>query len=192
MLFFVFLLVVVIAFFIYRSFMVPRDSCDAKQLNLNTPAKKRELVPHFADTTDSELKTKLFYIVGAVYHKDSFRSLARENPDWSLTPEELLAQERELEGIPKYNYVDKPVKLILDLSGEHVEAGVMATVAGKVIGYFNSDDDGVVVDIIENHNVKSIKALLYGGPFKSVFYDGSINVIEQEEGYKARIEISYY
>ena len=134
---------------------------------------------------DASVLEEVFYVVGANYHSDSFKALAHKNPDWDLSAEDILTQGRSGDGIPQYIYLDGPVELIPDPK----ENAIMVKVARNVIGYIKQEDSGRVSDILENHKVKSLQGILFGGPFKGVLDDGT--VINSDEPNKARVKIRY-
>lgn len=72
------------------------------------------------------------------------------------------------EKIYRYNYINKPIKLVYEPENENDPNAIMILIAGEKVGYVFADETARIKDILENHEVKYISAFVHGGEYKVV------------------------
>ncbi len=115
-----------------------------------------------------ELKKEKYEAAGTRYYQENLKKLACKNPDWSKNTATLKLENKLHEKIYRYNFINKPVKLIPEPTNEHSKNAIMITVAGEKVGYVFEAETEHIKDVLENHNVKYISAFVHGGEYKVV------------------------
>lgn len=131
--------------------------------------KYQEARPQQGDRT---LKEETFDIAGVSYYLDNLQKLACANPDYRKRGKTLAEEGQAGKRIYRYNYVYKPVKLILEDKNPHDRYAVMVQIAGEKVGYISQDQNRHVREILSKHEVKFISARISGGEYKVIAENG--------------------
>lgn len=131
--------------------------------------KYQEARPQQGDRT---LKEETFDIAGVSYYLDNLQKLACANPDYRKRGKTLAEEGQAGKRIYRYNYVYKPVKLILEDKNPHDRYAVMVQIAGEKVGYISQDENRHVREILSKHEVKFISARISGGEYKVIAENG--------------------
>ena len=121
---------------------------------------------------DRTLKEEAFDIAGVSYYLDNLQKLACANPDYRKRGKTLAEEGQAGKRIYRYNYVYKPVKLILEDKNPHDRYAVMVQIAGEKVGYISQDQNRHVREILSKHEVKFISARISGGEYKVIAENG--------------------
>ncbi|MGM9626936.1 MAG: hypothetical protein ACI3V4_02425 [Faecousia sp.] len=127
--------------------------------------------------------TETFRVVGLSSHTEALKKLARANPDWNFTPDEIVDNGKAGQKIYRLKFISKPVELRPDPDS------VTVIVAGQEIGSIRPEESAHVRDILDNCDVQSLVCGIWGGQYKTVdeFYD----VTTQQQGIAATVKIVY-
>ena len=131
--------------------------------------KYQEARPQQGDRT---LKEETFDIAGVSYYLDNLQKLACANPDYRKRGKTLAEEGQAGKRIYRYNYVYKPVKLILEDKNPHDRYAVMVQIAGEKVGYISQYQNRHVREILSKHEVKFISARISGGEYKVIAENG--------------------
>ena len=131
--------------------------------------KYQEARPQQGDRT---LKEETFDIAGVSYYLDNLQKLACANPDYRKRGKTLAEEGQAGKRIYRYNYVYKPVKLILEDKNPYDRYAVMVQIAGEKVGYISQDQKRHVREILSKHEVKFISARISGGEYKVIAENG--------------------
>lgn len=130
-----------------------------------------------------ELKKEIFVVVGTNYQEENIKKIRTLNPEY---------RKKEYDGfvkIYKYNYMNKPVKLIPEPKNKHDKNAVQVFIAGELVGYISREDNVHVKDILNNHEVKYISSRVTGGDYRIVHPDGTD--LAFSDSVKIKISIGY-
>lgn len=123
---------------------------------------------------DRTLKEEKFEIVGVAYYLDNIQKLACSNSNYRKKGKTLAAEEPAGKRIYRYNYVYKPVKLILEDRNPNDRYAVMVQIAGEKVGYISREENRHVREILSRHEIKYISAFISGGDYKEILENGDI------------------
>lgn len=135
------------------------------------------------------LKTELFYLAGVNYYTTNIEKLACSNPAWKYTAAKAATEGLIGKPIYRYNYVNKPVKLIPEPKNLNDKNAVSVFFAGELVGYLKRDDNRHVLDILKTHDIKYISGFISGGDFKIFTTDGK--TVKDSEHFNIRVKIAY-
>lgn len=135
-----------------------------------------------------KLKEKVFSVAGASYYENNIKKLACRNDDWRKNAATLKSEDKLCRKIYRYNYINKPVKLIPEPTNKHDKNAVQVIIAGEVVGYVPVDIAIEVKDILKNHEIKYISSFISGGEYKVA----SVNDITKLDSLiSIRVKIAY-
>lgn len=140
-----------------------------------------------AINSSRELQTETFRVVGVNYHLDSIHKLACSNPDWKCTAPQIISKGKAGERIFRYNFINKPVKLIPEPDNEHDKNAVAVYIAGELVGYISRDDNRHVLDILNKGDIKYISGFIGGGEYKVIHENKEISKFEDNISIKVKI-----
>lgn len=140
-------------------------------------------------TIQSGLRTEDFHVAGTSYHLDSISRLGKENRDWSLNAQQLIAQGKGGKRIYRYYYTNSPVELKPEPTNAYDSNAIMVLVADTFVGYIQQSDNLHVKDILENYNVKFISCFIGGGEYKEFISDDYLE--KYTDGIKINVRIGY-
>lgn len=129
-----------------------------------------------------------FRAAGVTYHEKNIEKLACSNPDWKSSTTQIIEAGKSEQRIYRYNYINKPVKLIPEPNNEHDENAVAVLIAGELVGYISRGDNLHVKDILDNREIISISGFIGGGEYKIISDDGSISKFEDRHSVNIRIK----
>ena len=144
-------------------------------------------VTHQDSPSTRELKTEVFLVRGASYYRNNIGKLACSNPDWKCTAAQVLSAGKVDKRIYRYNYINKPVKLIEEPSNKHDKNAVAVLIAGEVVGYIGRDENIHVKSILKLGEIKYISSFISGGQYKVISKDKEIERFEEEISIKVKI-----
>lgn len=139
------------------------------------------------NSTNNEFTIEKFYVAGVQYYTDNINKLAVRNPDWKMTAAQLTKAGKDK--VFRYNYINKPAKLIPEPQNKHDRNAIMVMVAGEKVGYISQEDNVHVLQILKKCKIKFISSFIGGGQYKIVLEDGSMSHLEND--LKISIKIGY-
>ena len=171
-------------------FILPAILIAVIMIGLKTNSSKQEKQIAAEKEAAKSHKKEKFYITGTAYHKSNINKLAVANPDWKSTKAKL-AKDGKLDcDIYRYNYVNKPVKLIPEPTNEHDPNAIFVMIAGEKVGYITREDNKKVRYILNECEIEYISAFIGGGEYKYVNND---DVFEKDERpFSISVTISYF
>ncbi len=125
-----------------------------------------------------------FQAAGSCYYTDNLNKLACSNSDYKKTASSTYNGR-----IYRYNYINKPVKLIPEPKNRYDKNAIMIIIAGELVGYIPADLCQQVKKILSSYDVKYISAFIGGGQFKLIS-DGKI-ISRGENELRVNIKIAY-
>ena len=138
---------------------------------------------------DHTLHKEEFAVVGMTYHQESIQRLQVANPQWRTAKDKLIAAGMAEKRIYHYSFINKPVVLERDASGEFGADAVKVLIAGEHVGYVSQESDHHVAEILQYGSVKYITARITGGEFKIIHEDGA--VWENEDALRITLHVGY-
>lgn len=130
--------------------------------------------------------THTFRVTGFSGYTDSLKKLAVLNPDWRLSPEEIVDNGKAGQKIFKLKFTNRPVQLQPESDNPNAIAVI---VAGYQIGYINREESAQVSNILSNCDVQSIACSIWGGQSKVI--DEFYGVETQNQGISISVRIVY-
>lgn len=124
-----------------------------------------------ASNPERKLIKESLRAVGVSYYKKNIDKLACKNPDWAFTKAAIVKEHKENVRIFRYNYINKPVKLIKEPTNPHSKNAIQVIIAGELVGYIAESEVMHVHDILDNHEIKYISAFISGGDYKILVGD---------------------
>jgi len=142
-----------------------------------------------AINTGGKLTKEDFTVYGVRYHKDSLKKLGVANEDWKKSAKAIIAEEKVMQKIYHYSYINKPVKIVPDTEGIYDKNALMVLIAGEHVGYISDGDTAHVKAILSQTSVKYITASIRGGEYKVVSLNG--DSVKEEDSIKISVRIAY-
>ena len=124
--------------------------------------------------TSRELKKKDLSVAGTYYYQDGIAKLATPNKDYKSSAKTLLANDKGMQRIFQYNYINKPVELIPEPQNKHDKNAIKVVIAGELVGYIPREECLQVKQILNHSEIKYISAHISGGKYKVVNSDGTV------------------
>ena len=140
-------------------------------------------------TEPRRLTVEDFFVYGVSYYEDNIHKLACPNPDWKKRAATLIKEGKAGKRIFRYNYVNRPVKLIEDPECPLGPDTVQVFIAGEQVGCINFCDNIKVKNILNNREIKSISGFIGGGDYKIVQEDGTVD--KSSNRFTVNIRIKY-
>lgn len=155
----------------------------------STPSMQQRQDPPPQPSANRTLIKEDYTAAGVIYYESNINKLATRNPGWKLTAKAAASQGKCDTMIFRYNYINKPVKLIPEPENEHDKNAVKIVIAGELVGYISRADNVHVLDILNHHKVKYISGFIGGGDYKVISKDGAID--KGKKGHNVSIRIAY-
>lgn len=133
----------------------------------------------------SMVKSAVFHVSGMSSYADSLKKLARLNPDWNLTPDQVLDDDKAGQKIYRLRFTTKPVQIQQD----PISGSLDVYVADCPIGYIRSDEASQAQNILDHCDIESISCGIWGGQFRIV--DEQFDVETGKQGISATVRIKY-
>lgn len=149
----------------------------------------RELQSVTADNVNRELKVEKFTAAGVTYYTENIQKLATKNPEWQSNAAQIASHGKMNRRIYRFNYVNKPVKLIPEPTNPHDKNALQIIIAGELVGYISREDNLHVKQIMDKHDVKYISGFIGGGEYKVV--DDNKQMHHFEEHNHVTVNIGY-
>lgn len=155
----------------------------------------KKLINNIKDTIEAEIKKPVheeskrtltketFIVVGTEYYLQNIDKLRIANPDCKK------ANLRPFFPTYKYNYINKPVRLIPEPQNKHDKNAIQVLIAGELVGYISRADNMHVRNILFNSEIKYISSFIKGGPCKTLSADNK--VINSEDPITIKVSIGY-
>lgn len=147
----------------------------------------KDAVGKSAQKQPAGVKEELFRAAGTHYYLQNIAQLATANPDWKKTGKTLAKQGLSGQRVYRYQYINKPVKLILENDNPHDHNAVMIQVAEEKVGYISADEAPHVREILSRRQVQYISAFVGGGDYKEIHEDGTFQKVEDEPFVRVKI-----
>lgn len=141
------------------------------------------------EATIRTLKTEEFVVVGTNYYENNIKKLAVLNKDWKSQTTILIKDGKTGAKIFRYDFVNKPVKLIPEPKNKHDKNAVQVTIAGELVGYISRDENIHVKNILSKHEIKYISSFISGGEYKVISENGDI--CKGDYSIKINVKIGY-
>lgn len=141
------------------------------------------------NSTERTLQAEIFYLAGVSYYSSNIGKLACSNPAWKYTVAKAVSEGKDGKAIYRYNYVNKPVKLIPEPKNPNDKNAIAVHIAGELVGYIKREENLHVKDILDKHEVKYISSFISGGEYKVVAGNGKFE--KDVESIKINIKIAY-
>ena len=138
---------------------------------------------------DRSLKVESFRAVGVNYYADNIKNLATSNPAWKSTAKQLLNDGKVNKKVFRYNFLNKPVKLIPEPENSHDENAILVQIAGEKVGYISRDENIHVKELLDRHEIKYISSFISGGEYKYANENGDL--VHDELGITIDVKIGY-
>ena len=131
-------------------------------------------------SVDKKYNEEKFYVVGVCYYENNIKKLRVKNELWKS--KDIIGKK-----IYKYNYINKPVKLVPDPQNEHDKNAVKVIVAGEVVGFISRNENEHVLSILKNADIKYISSFIGGGEYKIISENGDVASWENENNVTVKI-----
>jgi len=138
---------------------------------------------------DATRLQETFEIPGAYYHRTSIAKVANPNPDWGKTCKSLIKAGKVNQKIYRFERTTKTAELVEEPNNPHDENAVMVIVDGEKIGYIGADEALHVKEIMRQHCLKSVTAVITGGEYKTITPDAEM--IKNQSGPFVTVKICY-
>lgn len=132
-------------------------------------------------------------IAGVKYYKENLMKIAKENPDYSLTPKQIIKIGRGDENIYQYKFAPIRTELIPEPSNPQDPNAVKVVVDGQHVGYIKAGSCSRILKLIRENRIEKIDCKVKGGKCKwvSVWSDeGDYETGSRTDDF--RIEITIY
>lgn len=154
---------------------------------------RKKILPGVFDSRNGAVgssgKTEDFLLAGTSYYADNIGKLACCNPAWKYTAAKAATEGLIDRPIYRYNYINKPVKLIPEPKNPNDKNAVAVFIAGELVGYLKKDDNRHVLDILKMHSIEYVSGFIGGGDYKIISADG--NIAKDSAHFSIRITIGY-
>lgn len=130
------------------------------------PEPEEQLPPLVADALLEGSKIKRYKITGTAYYQDNIMKLAIPNPDFSLTPKDLIKAGRAEEGIPRYIFSPVKTELIPEPTNPYDPNAIKVVVDGEHVGYIKKGSCASVLKLINKDCIEKIDCWIVGGEKK--------------------------
>lgn len=151
--------------------------------------KKGTIKKSLSDKQNRSLKVETFRVAGSHYYTDSISKLATANPTWRSSAKHLIAEGKVNKKVFRYNYINKPVKLIPEPDNAHDGNAVMIQIAGEKVGYISREENVHVKELLEKHEIKYVSSFIGGGEYK--YANESGDLVHDELAITIDIKIGY-
>lgn len=138
---------------------------------------------------DATRLQETFEIPGAFYHRTSIAKVANPNPDWRKSCKSLIKEGKANRKIYRFERTTKTAELVEEPSNSHDPNAVMVTVEGEKVGYISADEALHVKEIMRQHCLKSVTAVITGGEYKTITPDAEM--IKNQSGPFVTVKICY-
>lgn len=135
------------------------------------------------------LKTEEFLAVGVNYYEYNIKKLAVSNKDWKSRCSTIVKEGKAGTKIFRYDFINKPVKLVPEPKNKHDKNAVQIIIAGELVGYISQDKNVHVKNILTQHEVKFVSSFISGGEYKVVSENGDMR--KDEHSLKVTVKIGY-
>lgn len=134
-------------------------------------------------------KQEDFNLAGSYYCKTAISKVAIPNPDWRKTCKALVNAGKDSQKIYRFCRTTKAAELVEEPSNSHDPNAVMVTVEGEKVGYISADEALHVKEIMRQHCLKSVTAVITGGEYKTITPDAEM--IKNQSGPFVTVKICY-
>lgn len=114
-------------------------------------------------------QSQVFHVACVSSHGESLKKLAKLNPDWNLSPEDIVAGGKAGQKIYRLKFINRPVEL-----RKNRDTGTLDVyIADQILGYIHPNEADQAKEILKNCEIQNIACGIWGGQCKVVdeFYD---------------------
>lgn len=146
-------------------------------------------VPNKSQMQAPQLQTLTLSVAGLNLFADNLKKIAKLNPDWNLSPEEILVAGKDSQKIFQCKFINAPVALtpVSDYSEDPNAIAVL--IAGYQIGYLENSSSAKVRKLLKSRKITSVNCGIFGGKYKIV--DESGTATQKRSPIKAAVKITY-
>lgn len=138
-------------------------------------------------------KTQKHRITGVSHYEKNIMKLAIPNPDYSLSPKQIIKENMGDVKIYQYEFAPGNPELIPEPSNPHDPNAIKVLVDGEHVGYIKAGSCSRVLKLIREDCIEKIDCRIRGGAYKylSLCGDGGEYEIEKDKD-NLSIEITIY
>lgn len=130
-----------------------------------------------------------FRAAGVQYYTGNIHKLSVQNPEYRQRSSVIVKAGHAGKRIYRYDYINKPVKLIPEPSNPYDPNAIMILIAGEKVGYISREETHIVSDILINREIKYVSSFISGGKYKVISDDGEIETVDS--GFSVYIRIGF-
>lgn len=138
---------------------------------------------------ERKLTVESFRAVGVSYYEKNIQKLAYQNPGWDQSAKAIVENGDVGRRIFRYNYGNKPVKLVAENNNPNDKNAVAIYIAGELVGYISKEENTHVRDILKNREIKSLSGFIGGGQYKVI--SDNQEIVSAETDFSVNIRIKY-
>lgn len=166
-----------------------KDHSDKKRGSAVKQSKKSSSRNRIPENTSPQLQSQTLRVSGLSLFVDNLKKLAKFNPDWRLSPEEILAAGKDGQKIFQCKFINAPLELIPDNDYEDDPNAVSVLIAGYQVGYIESAASAHVRKLLKAGSIKSMTCGIFGGKYKIV--DETRNATTHSSTINVAVKITY-
>ena len=141
---------------------------------------------HNRTAPSNKLLSEVLYIANVQSYIENIKSLAISNPDWNLTPTQVVSNGKAGRKIYRINFVNTPVSFS---SVQGSPDSLYVVVDGKIVGLLDSNSTSKLKQLISTTDVHRISCVIRGGVYKIV--DSNLNESSHQSDLVVAIKIAY-
>lgn len=112
-----------------------------------------------------------YYVAGTSYREENLERMLTRNPDFDETKAYLLDHYGEDDSIYRYNrHYTSDIKFTPEPTNPHDPKAIRIDVDGNFVGYVKRGSTGRIRNLLNTPGV-SVRAEVYGGPYRYVYID---------------------
>lgn len=150
-----------------------KDHGDKKRGSAVKQSKKSASRNRIPENTSPQLQSQTLRVSGLSLFVDNLKKLAKLNPDWRLSSEEILAAGKDGQKIFQCKFFNTPLELIPDPDYEEDPNAVAVFIAGHQVGYIESSASAQIRKLLKTGSIKSMSCGIFGGKYKIVNETGN-------------------
>lgn len=166
-----------------------KDHSDKKRGSAVKQSNKTSSRNRIPENSTPQLQSQTLRVSGLHLFVDNLKKLAKLNPDWRLSPEEILAAGKDGQKIFQYKFSNTPLELIPDPDYEEDPNAVAVFIAGQQVGYIESSASAQVRKLLKTGGIKSMSCGIFGGKYKIV--DETGNTTSHSSTINIAVKITY-
>lgn len=151
------------------------------------PAAASTLVVPAAEAPAQAQNVKKYRVAGVTHYVDNILALAVEDPDYDLSKQELVAEDRVQERVWKYFFAPQKVDLVPEDDNPQDPKAIRVIIDGQHVGYIKSGSCAHLRKVMDQGGIVDIDCMIGGGPYKYIALeyddetDREIYTLEEDE-----------